>query len=373
LAELIDLKKIIFAVTNDLVHDQRMHRICSTLQANNYSVTLVGRKRRNSQTLDKLNYNQVRLKCWFNKGKLFYLEYNFRLLFHLLSNSSGGICSVDLDTLLACGIASRFKNNKLIFDAHELFTEVPELNNRPRSKAIWKWIGKKFIKQSHARYTVSEAVAKRLQELYGKSFQLIKNVPSLQKAPTPAPRFKTKTLYYQGALNIGRGLELVLQALANELHEYKFWIAGEGDITQELKKLTKDLDLENRVTFFGTLPLKEMQDKMTKVSIGLNLLDASISESYKVSLANKTFDYMHGKLPAIHMDFPEYRKLYNEHNCCFLLASYKASEFAACVKNISESQWSLAKQNCIGASQAYNWDNESTELINIYDNLFIQK
>ena len=35
-------KRIVFTVTNDLTYDQRMHRICTTLQDAGYQVTLVG-------------------------------------------------------------------------------------------------------------------------------------------------------------------------------------------------------------------------------------------------------------------------------------------------------------------------------------------
>ena len=78
------LTTIYFTVTNDLTYDQRMNRICTSLAAHGYNVVLVGRRRKQSQPLRKEKYQQKRLRCWFQKGKVFYAEYNFRLFFYLL-------------------------------------------------------------------------------------------------------------------------------------------------------------------------------------------------------------------------------------------------------------------------------------------------
>ena len=75
------VKKIVCTVTNDLNFDQRMIRICSSLQQGGYAVTLVGRVRENSQSLQQRIFQQKRLYCFFQKGKFFYAEYNIRLFF----------------------------------------------------------------------------------------------------------------------------------------------------------------------------------------------------------------------------------------------------------------------------------------------------
>lgn len=77
-------RKIIFTVTNDLTYDQRMQKICRSLSNAGYEIELVGRERSFSLLLSNESFKQTRLKCIFNKGKLFYLEYNLRLLFYLL-------------------------------------------------------------------------------------------------------------------------------------------------------------------------------------------------------------------------------------------------------------------------------------------------
>lgn len=87
--------KIIFTVTNDLVHDQRMIRICSTMTELGYEVQLIGRKQKKSTPISSQPYEQTRFRLFFESGKLFYVEYNLRLLIFLLFRKFDAICSID--------------------------------------------------------------------------------------------------------------------------------------------------------------------------------------------------------------------------------------------------------------------------------------
>src|ERR1700743_209233 len=77
-------KRVFCTVTNDLNYDQRMIRICTSLAGAGFSVVLVGRESRGSLPLAARPYGQHRLKMWWGRGKLFYAEYQIRLLFFLL-------------------------------------------------------------------------------------------------------------------------------------------------------------------------------------------------------------------------------------------------------------------------------------------------
>src|SRR5689334_7254172 len=111
---------IYFTVTTDLTYDQRMIRICTSLSNAGYTVILVGRKMKNSIPLSQQPFKQKRLFCFFEKGKLFYAEYNIRLFFYLLFKKMDGICAIDLDTILPCYFISVIKKITRIYDAHEL-------------------------------------------------------------------------------------------------------------------------------------------------------------------------------------------------------------------------------------------------------------
>ena len=93
------MKRIVFVISNDLKYDQRMRRICHSLQTNGYAVTLIGTNLRNDTKPPLAPYKQVQLNCIFKKGKLFYAEFNIKAFFSLLFRSFDAVCAIDLDAI----------------------------------------------------------------------------------------------------------------------------------------------------------------------------------------------------------------------------------------------------------------------------------
>ena len=122
-------KRIFISVINDLSTDQRVHKVCTSLEKEGYQVHLIGRKLNYSTPLDR-TYNTKRIRLLFNKGAFFFAEYNFRLFWYLLFQKVDVYHSNDLDTLLANYLVSKIRRKHLIYDSHEYFTGVPEIQNK---------------------------------------------------------------------------------------------------------------------------------------------------------------------------------------------------------------------------------------------------
>ncbi|MFL2588611.1 MAG: hypothetical protein ACJ0QS_00895 [Parvicellaceae bacterium] len=58
------------------------------------------------------------------------MEYNIRLFFFLLYRRFDIYHSNDLDTLLPMWLSAFIFNKKLVYDSHEYFLGVPEIQNR---------------------------------------------------------------------------------------------------------------------------------------------------------------------------------------------------------------------------------------------------
>ena len=162
----------------------------------------------------------------FEKGPLFYAEFNFRLFLRLLFSSAEIILSNDLDSLPASYLASKIRRKKLVYDSHEYFTEVPELINRPAIQNTWRRIEKAILPNLKNAYTVCDSIANAYNKQYGTTFQVIRNLP-FRNDRIEIPQDKiiqkegAKIVLYQGALNLGRGLEYAIKQ-CNTRREYSF-------------------------------------------------------------------------------------------------------------------------------------------------------
>jgi glycosyltransferase involved in cell wall biosynthesis len=368
------VKKIYFTVINDLSYDQRMQRICSSLASAGYDVTLVGRKLKSSKELKNQLFKQMRLKCFINKGKFFYLEYNIRLFLFFLFRRFDAICSVDLDTLLAGTLSAKLKRKKLIYDAHEYFTQVPEVVERPAVQKIWSRVAKFCIPKTDAAYTVCQSLADEFKKLYNKDFSVVRNLPFSIKAENNEflPISKPLILIYQGMLNDGRGIEEMLHALTEfKSEEVQFQIVGEGDLSEKLRKLAAELQLNDKVKFLGFVEPAELKKITQQAHAGVNLLQNK-GLNYYYSLANKFFDYVQAEKPSLNIDFPEYSLHNSEFEVSILLKDLEKESIVASIRRLLNEPelYQKLQENCKKAKEVWIWEKEEEKLISLYRKLW---
>ncbi len=360
------MKKLLFTVSNDLNNDQRMQRICSTLSEEGFDVTLVGRKRNSSKPLLHQPYKQKRLSLMFDKGKLFYIELQVRLFLYLIFQKFDVVCGIDLDTILPCYFSAKLRSKHCLYDAHELFSEVPEVARRPFVRSIWLRV-ESFIctRKTIVKYTVSQSVAEEFKIRYDSSFSVIRNFPLSKN--TQESR-KEKIIVYRGAVNEGRGLEALIRAMP-EINA-SLIIAGDGDITEQLKLLAGQCAVSGKITFTGYLNPDELDEISKKAYIGVNLLEQH-SKNYYYSLANKFFDYVQLHIPQVCMNFPEYRRMNEQHEVAILIDSTDSKILTHSINKLleDESLYMNLCSNCKVASQEWTWDIEKKNLVDIYKKL----
>ncbi len=358
------IKKIVFTVTNDITYDQRMERICTTLSENNYDVYLIGFLKKRSVKLETKTYKQTRLPVLFKKGKLFYLEFNFKLFWYLLFKRFDIYCGIDLDTLLPVFLNARLKGKLIVYDAHEYFTELPEIVDRPIIKKMWLRLEKYLLPKIKYNYTVGAAIGEILSQKYQQPYTIIRNVPVYQEEKEN--HFIQNYILYQGALNKGRGLEPLMQAMA--FIDAELYIAGEGDLSAELRDFASTLPHANKIRFLGYVRPSELKKYTLEAKIGVNFIE-NIGLSYYYSLSNKFFDYIHAGLPQITMDYPEYASLNAKYHVALLIADLKPNIIATSVNSLLQDAmfYSQLKQNTVIAAKELNWQKEELSLIQFYD------
>lgn len=304
---------------------------------------------------------------------MFYAEYNFRLFLLLLFRKADIFLANDLDTLPANYFVSRIKDKILVYDSHEYFTEVPELIGRKRVRDTWLWIEKHTVPKLKNTYTVCDSLAREYLKKYNSDFKVIRNVPSKKGAVNTGNKMELpenkKVIIYQGALNVGRGIETVISSM-KYLHDVIFLIAGQGDITEDLKLHTKNEGVENKVIFTGRVPFEQLASLTKQADLGISL-EEDLGLNYYYSLPNKIFDYIYEHVPVLASDFPEQKKIvegYKVGICTLERDPEKLSEIIRQMlyDEVKRKEW---KQNCVIASEELCWEKEEEILQKVFENL----
>ncbi len=362
------MKKITFTVTNDLVYDQRMQRICASVANAGYDVILIGRKLKNSNPIKDLPYRQKRLFCFFTEGKLFYLEYNLRLFFVLLFTKADCYCAIDLDTILPNYFASIIRGKKRVYDAHELFTEQKEIVTRPAIKKMWLAVERFAVPKFQQGYTVNDFIVKELKTRYGVHYSIVRNLPKLNRI-MPAPNNQDPFIIYQGAVNEGRSFETLIPAMKKV--NARLVICGNGNFFEQVKQLIKDNNVEDKVELKGMVQPGELRSITPQASLAVMLFENTGLNQYQ-SLANRFFDYIMAGVPQLCVNYPQYKSINDQYNIAALINDTYEDTIADGLNNLLVNSVVLhqLRTNCIIAREKLNWENEEKTLIEFYKNLF---
>jgi len=369
------MKRVIVSVTTDLIIDQRVHKVCLFLKKQGLDVMLVGRKRRNSLPLGERSYKTKRMFLLFDRGPLFYAEYNIRLFFFLLFKRVDILVSNDLDTLLANYLISKMKGAKLVYDSHEYYTELPELQERKFVRSIWKCIEARILPKITHCYTVSESVAEAYHKEYGIRMGVVRNVPMANmksmalgaRIQNPPLAENLKLIMYQGTLNTGRGIYQVLDAMVL-LDGVLFVIVGDGYDLENIKKRTAELKITDKVKFTGQVPLEQLPAYTSQADLGL-VLEENVGLSYLYSLPNKLFDFIHAGVPVLASSLVEIKRIYEKYEIGEMIENYDPKHIAGKINFMlsNNDKRALWKENLKKAAEEYCWENEEKELKKIYE------
>ncbi|MBN1253459.1 MAG: glycosyltransferase [Bacteroidales bacterium] len=369
-------KKVYLSVTNDLVAEQRVHKVALTLIKCGFKPVLVGIRFNNSKKHNNNLYETKQLRILFKRTFLFYAEYNFRLFFYLIFKKVSFLVANDLDTLLANYLVSKVKNLKLVYDSHEYYTEVPELNDRKLVKNIWLFIEKLILPKIKYSYTVCNSISDIYNQKYNINMKVVRNMPICDKREFEFRKYDIdnfvkgrKIILYQGAVNVGRGINYVIDSM-KFINDAVLVIIGDGQVKSELEQSVKMNNLEDKVLFLGKIPFEDLIYYTKQADVGI-ILCQNISKSYEFSLPNRIFDFIQFGVPILSSDLPERRKIFEQANIGILTNNFEPENLAKEIKKLLfDKDFTLRiKEKMKILSKKYCWEIEEKKLIEIFKSI----
>jgi glycosyltransferase involved in cell wall biosynthesis len=341
-----------------------------------YVVRLIGRRLPSRRVIVVRTYSTKRFRLLFNKGFMFYACYNIRLCCYLLFRPAMLFVANDLDTLPANYLVSRLRKIPLLYDSHELFTGVPELIGREPVRRFWAFLERKMLPGLTHGITVSPSIAAWYMDTYGIDMHVIRNLPeyctggyidSIRKEP------ELPVVIYQGALNMGRGLENLILSMTH-LKSCRLHLAGEGDIRRELEQLVEQHGLGDKVRFLGHLSFRELQEHTVSASLGVSL-EEDLGPNYYFALPNKLFDYIQARIPVLVSDFPEMGRIIDEYGVGVKLADRQPGSIARTIDRMIRDSGAreVWLANLEKAARELCWEREAAVLRELVKHLNLQE
>jgi glycosyltransferase involved in cell wall biosynthesis len=256
---------------------------------------------------------------------------------------------------------------------------VPELVNRPKVQHIWETIEKRIVPKLNHCITVSASIAEIYSKKYGIPFHLVRNVPARkhlsEKMPKESLPFPTNlpVILYQGAVNLGRGIEEAIQAM-HQISNACLVIVGDGDLWNACNELVQNEGLGEKIFLTGKLPFEQLRIITPHATIGLSI-EKDMGLNYRYALPNKLFDYIHAGVPVLSSSLPEIQNVMQTYDTGICIEEVTPTGIANAVKSLLENSDAMTrfKSNCLKASEELCWEHEEDTLKNIYSPLLYKK
>lgn len=364
------MKRIFVSVSNDVYNDNRVKKTCRSLNSYGLDVHVLCKKSLECNNSSKTFYKTHPIKFFFKRNFLYYAELNTKLFFKLIFKRIDILWANDLDTLLPLFIISKLRNKPLIYDSHELFTQVPELNTNPFAKKIWLFIEKHTVPKLKYVITVCNPIKDYFKKEYNIEAKVVRNIPLYNESNQIRKHYplKEKIIVWQGAANIDRSLEDLV--LAMKEIDAKLIIMGRGDIIPTLKQEIKNNNLEDKVFLLGRLPFEEMMEQTRKATIGLSL-DRPTNENYKISLPNKIFEYINAATPLLCTPLQEIKNIVEQYSVGKFIENPDSINLINSINHLLNNNDELQKMsdNCLIAQKELSWQKEEKEIFDILDTI----
>lgn len=299
---------------------------------------------------------------------------HFSLFYQLAQSKPLAIHAHDVNVLPTAWLASKVARSYLVYDAHEISTDREGYSN---FRNLVGFVEKKVTPNVDGMITTTDVRAKFFARAYGIDRPtVLQNRPNYHRLPTSneiRDKLDLKNTHpivlYQGGLQQGRGLHLLVES-ANSIKNAYFVFIGGGRLEYQLKSQVERLGLSDRVFFIPTVSLADLPVYTASADIGVQAIENTCLNHFSTD-SNKLFEYIMAGLPIVSTDFPEIKKVVKNFDLGFLTKSGDLAGLIVAIQKLVNDK-ALRKKysnNALASAKDLCWERQEKLLVDMYKNI----
>lgn len=358
-------KKIITSAFSNLYTDQRIEKVCKTLYDNGYPIELIGNDWGGNEKMERpYPFSRIELKS--TSLKTAYFEFNWKLYKQLKKKADKDtiLHANDIDALLPNYLIAKKLNIPLVFDSHEIFTEMPSVQNR-FSQKFWRLLEGNILPKVEFMMTESQSYAEWFHEKYKVDPVVVRNIPRKIQSVAEFPDNQPKVILYQGAVNQSRGIDKAIIAM-HSIKNAVLKIAGDGPLKKTYENLVIQEGLQDKVFFLGKLKPENLREVTKTADAGFSL-EENNGVSYFYSLPNKVCDYIQSRVPLVMINFPEMQRIKNQFDIGEIITDHKPQTIETAINKVLKRGRKDYRNELDKAADVFCWENEEMKILQLFE------
>jgi glycosyltransferase involved in cell wall biosynthesis len=371
------MKRIAVLVLNNFVNDNRVQKIASSLGQHQYDVTVVAFLKgavEEKESHPNYKVHRIRLKSSGlpsgNKifGAIKYLEFIFKTIRHYRSYDIIHCNDFEAMFIGVCVKCTRPKL-QLVYDCHEYERERTAMN------FVKKWSTRMLepivIRFARQVFVVSPGILSEYQRLYPSAkTDLLMNVPHIQEFDNQhllrkafGLRDDQRIYLYQGALTVGRGIEVLLDTFSNFQQDHRVVVfMGYGPLVEKIKSVAANHPC---VYYHPAVAYSEIMNYTSGADFGLNT-PQNVSKSYYYCLPNKLFEYIHAEIPIITNNLYDCRLLVEAEQIGTVISTFDREGITQAIVTAESLDRPRIIERMKTIKARYTWQEEEQKLLAYY-------
>lgn len=252
------------------------------------------------------------------------------------------------------------------------FEDFKAVNLLVRNPTIVDWVERMAVRRSERVLVVTEESKARLVDQYSISpsrVDIVSNTPRLadlrRTQPAKPQVGKGMNLVYVGGLEPSRNLGVVLRGLATARDEAdcSLTIVGQGTGETRLKRLTRELALDGKVTFSGWVEHAAVAQHLDVADVGV--IPHAVTRHTNSTVPNKLFDYMGFSLPVLASDTASVQRIVEAEGCGVIYRHDHPGDFVRALQKLQnpETRREMGARGRSAVATRYNWETDSKVLL----------